>query len=75
VSVWLGWPVFEGAWSVGVEVRRLVEAAFGALGDEGGRGRRGVGEDSGERKVGRHRAMMGRIAARNAILGCLDVQI
>lgn len=48
MPVGFGGSVFERARDVGTEEGCLVEAAFGALGYEDGRGGGGVGEDCGE---------------------------
>lgn len=48
MSVGFGRSVFERARDVGGEESGFVEAAFGALGDENGRRRGGVGEDGWE---------------------------
>lgn len=47
MAVGFGGAIFEGGGEVWVEVGCAVEEAFGALGDEFGRGGGGVGEDWG----------------------------
>ena len=51
VSPGLGGSVFQSARDVWLQICGFVEAAFGALGNEGWRGRGGVFEDLGERKL------------------------